>query len=69
MKNLLFYDQTSLKETLFSVLKSGVKFSLIGLRNALRDIYFLTLQYIEWATHQIFCDKYSVFFRRLTQNV
>ena len=28
---------------------------LIGLRNALMDIYFLTLQYIEWATHQIFC--------------
>ena len=69
MKNLLFYDQTSLKETFFLVLKSGVKLSLVGLRNALRDIYFLTLQYIEWATHQILCDKYFVFCRKLTQSV
>ena len=35
----------------FSVLKSWVKLSLIGLKNALMDIYFLILQYIEWATH------------------
>ena len=28
---------------------------LISLRNAMMDIYFLTLQYIEWEMHQIIC--------------
>ena len=50
-----FHGQTPLKDTIFSVLKSGAKLLLIGLRNALMDIYFLTPQHIEWATHQIFC--------------
>ena len=31
-----------------------VKVLLIGLTNSLMDIYFLTTQYIEWATNQIF---------------
>ena len=44
-----------LEGTQYSVLKSRVILLLIGLRNALKDIYFLTLQYIEWAIHQIFC--------------
>ena len=54
--NLLnsFHGKTSLKDTIFSALKFGVKILLSGLRNVLMDIYFLTLQYIEWAMHQIF---------------
>ena len=50
-----FHDQASLKDAIFSVPKSGVKLLVIGLRNALIDIYFVTLQHIEWATHRIFC--------------
>ena len=38
------YGQTSLMNTIFSFLKFGVQLLLIGLRNALMDIYFLTLQ-------------------------
>ena len=45
-----FHGTTSLKDTIFPVLKSGVKLLLIGLRNAQMDIYFLTPQYIESAT-------------------
>ena len=47
-----FHSQTSLKDTIFSVLKFGVNLLLIGLGNGQMNIYFLTLQYIEWATHQ-----------------
>ena len=50
-----FHGKMFLKDTIFSVLKSGVQLLLIGLRNALMDTYFLTPQYIEWATHQILC--------------
>ena len=46
------HGQTSMKDTIFSALKFGVKLSLIGLEKV--DIYFLALQYKEWATHQIF---------------
>ena len=42
-----FHGQTFLKDTIFSALKFGVKMLLISLRNAMMDIYFLTLQYIE----------------------
>ena len=41
----------SVKDTMFSALESGVQLLLIGLKIALMDIYFLTLQYIEWETH------------------
>ena len=44
-----------LADTIFSVLKSGLKLSMIGLRNVLIDIYFPIPQYIQWVTHQIFC--------------
>ena len=50
-----FHGQTFLKDTIFSALKFGVKMLLISLRNAMMDIYFLTLQYIEWEMHQIIC--------------
>ena len=55
--------QTSLRNTIFSVLVSGAKGLLIGLRNALMESYIFsilyklihfslqTLQYIEYATH------------------
>ena len=48
-KNILnsFHGQTSSKDTIFLVLKSGVKLLLIGSTNALMDIYFLNLQYID----------------------
>ena len=36
-----FHGQTSLRKTIFSVLISGVKPLLIGLRNALMDSYIL----------------------------
>ena len=42
-----FHDQTFLKGTIFSALKSRVNVSLTDLRICLKDIYFLTLQYIE----------------------
>ena len=58
---------------MFSVLISGVKFLLIGLRNALMDSYIfsilykhshfflLFLQYTEWAdnTPNILCPRYK----------
>ena len=50
-----FHSQDFLKNNIFSVFKPEVKLLLIGLKNALMNMYFLTLQYIEWATHQIFC--------------
>ena len=60
-----FHSQTSLKDTIFSVLKFGVNLLLIGLGNTQMNIYFLTLQYIEWATHQIFCVSLLVQFHWL----
>ena len=42
-----FHGQTSLKDIIFSFVKSGVRFSLISLRNALIDVYFLIPQYIQ----------------------
>ena len=50
-----FHGQTSLKDTIFSVLKFWVKLLLIGLRNVLMGIFFLILQYVESAMHRIFC--------------
>ena len=40
-----------MKDTMFSALEPGVQLLLIGLKIALMDMYFLTLQYIEWETH------------------
>ena len=40
-----FHSQTSLKDTIFTVLISGVKLFLIGLRNALMDSYILSIWY------------------------
>ena len=45
--SISFHGQTSLKDTIFSVLKSGIKLLQIGLRNALMDMCFLTPQYID----------------------
>ena len=40
-----FHDQTSLRDTILSVLISGVKLLLIGLRNALMDNYIFSILY------------------------
>ena len=50
----LIHGQTVLKDTMFSVLKSVVKFLLISLRNALMDICVLTMKNMEWVMHQVF---------------
>ena len=62
-----FHGQNSLKDIIFLVLISGVKFVLSGLRNALINSYIFSSWYkfihfflpsnpeMEWTTHQIFC--------------
>ena len=49
-----FHGQTSLKVITLLILIPGVKLLLIGLRNALIDMYFLTLQYMKWEGHKVF---------------